>query len=163
MATLRAATDEHLRENADAAGDGRTQLSHSLLDGGEQVVVFLERGQVGVLCLDGIGAAEQEARLAGPDHPQVVMAVARRDGVEAAGLQRAHGGQLRFGAAQRKPAVVPSSATSSSLQNSAGQPSFAMRGWANWVNVSLMMTAWVVARSSFEEVLRPRQMGSMLR
>ena len=40
------------------------------------------------------------------------------------------------------------------------QPSVAMRGWANWVNVSLMMTAWVVARSSSRKSFAPGK-GSM--
>ena len=47
--------------------------------------------------LDGGGALEQEARLAGLDHAQVVEAVPGGDGLEAAGLKGLHGGQLGLG------------------------------------------------------------------
>ena len=43
---------------------------------------------------------------------------------------------------------MPSGATSRALHKSVGQPSFSIRGLANWVKVSDSMTAWVVARSS---------------
>lgn len=49
--------------------------------------------------LDGGGGLEQEAGLAGLDHTQVVEAVTGGDGLEAAGLQGLHRGQLRLGAA----------------------------------------------------------------
>ena len=45
-----------------------------------QLAVFLECGDGRVIGFDGIGALEQEARLAGLDHAQVVEAVAGRDG-----------------------------------------------------------------------------------
>ena len=52
-----------------------------------------------MLGLDGDGAAEQETRLRRLDHAQVVVAVARGDGLETAGMQRADRGQLRLIAA----------------------------------------------------------------
>ena len=63
-------------------------------DGGEEVRVGLEGGQVGVGRLDRGRAAEEEAGLGGADHRQVVVAVAGGDRVEADGLQRAHGHEL---------------------------------------------------------------------
>ena len=49
--------------------------------------------------LDGGGALEQEARLAGLDHAQVVEAVPGGDGVIADGLKAPHRGQLGLGTA----------------------------------------------------------------
>lgn len=57
--------------------------------------------------LDGGGALEQEARLAGLDHAQVVEAVPGGDGLEAAGLQGLHGGQLGLGAAHLEAGDLP--------------------------------------------------------
>ena len=53
-------------------------------DGVEEVVVFLERLDVGVGGLDLLGRAEEEAGLGGSDHLQVVVAVAGGYGVHAA-------------------------------------------------------------------------------
>ena len=46
---------------------------------------------------DGLGALEQEARLAGLDHPQVVEAVPAGDRLIAHGLEGLHRGQLGLG------------------------------------------------------------------
>ena len=59
----------------------RTQLLERREYGVEQVVEFLERLQIGVLGLDGIGAAEQETGFRSTDHGEVVMAVANGDEV----------------------------------------------------------------------------------
>ncbi len=60
-----------------------------------------------------------------------------------------------------KPVTSPDSVTTSSLQNSVGQPSFFIRGWANWVKVSLMMITCVRLRSSSRNSLAPG-IGSMV-
>ena len=49
--------------------------------------------------LDGVGGFEEESRLAGLDHTQVVEAVPGGDGVIADGLKAPHRGQLGLGAA----------------------------------------------------------------
>ena len=56
------------------------------LDGARQVLEGLVRGDLRMLGLDGDGAAEQETRLRRLDHAQVVVAVARGDGLETAGM-----------------------------------------------------------------------------
>ena len=68
-------------------------------DGGEQVVERLVGGVLGVILLDLLRRAEQEARLAGLDHTQIVEAVAGGDRLIADGLQRADGRELRLLAA----------------------------------------------------------------
>lgn len=99
----------------------------SLLDGGEQVVVFLERGQVGVLCLGWTGLRNRKPALLALIIPRSLWLspaamVSKPQDCSARTVVSFDSGQR-----MRKPAMVPSSATSSSLQNSAGQPSFAMR------------------------------------
>ena len=68
-------------------------------DGGEQVVERLVGGVLGVIPLDLLRRAEQEAGLAGLDHAQIVEAVAGGDRLIADGLQRADGRELRLLAA----------------------------------------------------------------
>ena len=46
---------------------------------------------------------------------------------------------LEFSMRILKPVIAPSGATSRELQKRVGQPSFFIRGVANWVKVSLMM------------------------
>ena len=56
---------------------------------------------------DLVRALEQEARLAGLDHAQVVVAVPAGDGLIADGLQRLHRGQLGLRAAHPKAGDLP--------------------------------------------------------
>ena len=59
------------------------------------------------------------------------------------------------------PVISPLGATSSELQKIVGQPSFFIRGEANSVNVSLMMTACVMERSASRNSFAPGS-GSIL-
>lgn len=63
-------------------------------DGGQQVAVVLEGGQVRVVLLDLVGTAEEKAGLAVEDHLQIVIAVAAGDGVVADRLKGLDGGEL---------------------------------------------------------------------
>ena len=67
---------------------------------------------------------------------------------------------LVSGQRMAKSVMVPSSATTSSLQNNVGQPSFSMRGLANCSKVSEMMMTWVRLRSSSKNARAPG-MGSI--
>ena len=57
--------------------------------------------------LDLVGALEQETRLTGLGHPQIVVAVPAGDGLIPDGLQRPHGRQLGLGAAHPKTGDAP--------------------------------------------------------
>ena len=69
-------------------------LFHRTFDESHQVIVGIAGGDFGIVGLDAVGRAEQEARLARLDHRQIVEAVAGGNGLKAAALQRADGGEL---------------------------------------------------------------------
>ena len=70
---------------------------HRIPDGGQQIGEFLIGRQLRIIGLDLVGALEQETRLAGLDHAQVIEAVPGSNGVIADGLERLYRGQLGLG------------------------------------------------------------------
>lgn len=57
------------------------------VQGRQQVAILLEGRILGIVRPDLLRGAEQEARLAGPDHLQIVVAVAGGDGIVTHGLE----------------------------------------------------------------------------
>ena len=68
----------------------------------QKLVVGLKRRELRIIRFDFLRAAEQEARAAGEDHVEVVIAVAGGDGLITDGLERADSRQLGLRAAHRK-------------------------------------------------------------
>ena len=139
---------------------GDRRLCVRPLDGIEQFGVLLVSRQLRMVGLDSVGALEQDPALLACIMPRSLKLS------PAAMVSNPHDCRARtvvsLESLQRilKPAISPSGVMASSLQKMVGQPSFSIRGLANWVNVSLMMITWVNARSS-SRTLAPPGSGSI--
>ena len=67
---------------------------HRCLDRCQQLIISLIRREIRVVVFDLVGALKEEAGLAGPDHAEVVVAVAAGNGLKADGLQSLDGAEL---------------------------------------------------------------------
>lgn len=105
----------------------------------KELIIRLERCDLRMIFLDLLRAAEQESRLARLYHSEIIVAVPAGDRLKADGLKCLHRRILGLLDPHLKSRDLPVRSDLQGMQKIVGQPSFFIRGFANCVNVSLIM------------------------
>ena len=113
---------------------------HRLFDRLKELIIRLERCDPWMVLLDLLRARRnRNPSLLASIIPRSFVAVPAGDRLKADGLKCLHRRILGLLDPHLKSRDLPSGATSRELQKIVGQPSFFIRGFANCVNVSLIM------------------------